>query len=124
MNKRQPTKVCVVCGRHLSWRKKWKRNWQSVKYCSRFCAKTGLNEIDRRLEEGILNLLRTRKTGSTVCPSEATRSVISSENWRDYSEKTLRAARRLVNKGKIVFSQRGKEANPSTARGPIRLSLK
>lgn len=34
-NKRYlPSKLCAVCGREFSWRKKWEKNWDEVKYCS------------------------------------------------------------------------------------------
>ncbi|MEZ4883561.1 MAG: DUF2256 domain-containing protein [Chitinophagales bacterium] len=33
-----PTKVCVVCGRSFSWRKKWAKDWEEVKYCSKGCS--------------------------------------------------------------------------------------
>ena len=33
-----PTKVCVTCNRPFAWRKKWAKNWDEVKYCSRRCA--------------------------------------------------------------------------------------
>ncbi|WP_106133740.1 DUF2256 domain-containing protein [Mongoliibacter ruber] len=33
-----PTKVCPVCNRPFAWRKKWEKNWESVKYCSKKCA--------------------------------------------------------------------------------------
>ncbi|WP_306016898.1 DUF2256 domain-containing protein [Oceanicaulis sp. MMSF_3324] len=33
-----PQKTCPVCQRPFAWRKKWERNWESVKYCSRRCA--------------------------------------------------------------------------------------
>lgn len=33
-----PQKTCPVCQRPFSWRKKWERNWESVKYCSKRCA--------------------------------------------------------------------------------------
>ncbi|WP_289031512.1 DUF2256 domain-containing protein [uncultured Paraglaciecola sp.] len=33
-----PTKICMVCERPFTWRKKWQRNWQQVKYCSKRCA--------------------------------------------------------------------------------------
>ncbi|KAB1457562.1 DUF2256 domain-containing protein [Vibrio panuliri] len=37
-NKRDlPSKLCFVCGRPFSWRKKWQRCWQDVKYCSKRC---------------------------------------------------------------------------------------
>jgi len=32
-----PTKVCVVCDRPFTWRKKWERCWDEVKYCSDRC---------------------------------------------------------------------------------------
>lgn len=33
-----PTKICVVCSRPFTWRKKWARDWEQVKYCSKRCA--------------------------------------------------------------------------------------
>ena len=33
-----PEKTCPVCQRPFAWRKKWERNWESIKYCSRRCA--------------------------------------------------------------------------------------
>jgi hypothetical protein len=33
-----PSKICVVCQRPFSWRKKWERDWPQVKYCSKRCA--------------------------------------------------------------------------------------
>ena len=32
------TKICKVCNRPFTWRKKWKLNWDKVKYCSKKCA--------------------------------------------------------------------------------------
>ncbi|MGA1618478.1 MAG: DUF2256 domain-containing protein [Pirellulales bacterium] len=32
-----PTKVCASCGRPFSWRKKWARCWEQVRYCSDRC---------------------------------------------------------------------------------------
>ncbi|MCC5935835.1 MAG: DUF2256 domain-containing protein [Lunatimonas sp.] len=33
-----PVKTCPVCNRPFSWRKKWERNWEEVKYCSKRCS--------------------------------------------------------------------------------------
>ncbi|AZQ45188.1 DUF2256 domain-containing protein [Nonlabens ponticola] len=33
-----PTKVCPVCEREFTWRKKWEKNWESVIYCSKKCS--------------------------------------------------------------------------------------
>ncbi|WP_083928157.1 DUF2256 domain-containing protein [Spirosoma panaciterrae] len=32
-----PTKVCIVCNRPFTWRKKWENVWDDVKYCSDQC---------------------------------------------------------------------------------------
>ena len=32
-----PSKTCVVCNRPFNWRKKWEKNWNDVKYCSKQC---------------------------------------------------------------------------------------
>ena len=29
-----PTKICAACQRPFSWRKKWERDWEAVKFCS------------------------------------------------------------------------------------------
>jgi hypothetical protein len=32
-----PSKICLHCNRPFTWRKKWERNWDDVKYCSDAC---------------------------------------------------------------------------------------
>ncbi|CAB9518477.1 Uncharacterized protein conserved in bacteria (DUF2256) [Seminavis robusta] len=32
-----PSKVCVVCHRPFTWRKKWERAWDEVTTCSKSC---------------------------------------------------------------------------------------
>lgn len=32
-----PTKVCIVCNRPFTWRKKWERCWDEVTCCSKSC---------------------------------------------------------------------------------------
>ncbi|WP_312390327.1 DUF2256 domain-containing protein [Pseudomonas sp.] len=32
-----PQKVCPVCGLPFSWRKRWERCWDEVRYCSERC---------------------------------------------------------------------------------------
>lgn len=32
-----PTKICPVCQRPFTWRKKWENCWDDVKYCSERC---------------------------------------------------------------------------------------
>ena len=37
--KNLPSKLCVVCGRVMTWRKAWAKNWSEVRYCSEACRK-------------------------------------------------------------------------------------
>jgi len=32
-----PTKLCARCALPFTWRKKWARDWEQVKYCSERC---------------------------------------------------------------------------------------
>ncbi len=32
-----PSKPCQACGREMTWRKAWAKNWAEVKYCSDAC---------------------------------------------------------------------------------------
>ena len=122
-----PTKVCVVCGRTMTWRKSWARNWDAVKFCSDACRSRGVGDGDKRLEETILRLLSERGAGKTICPSEAARAVAGSEErtaWEPLMEPARAAARRLVAAEAIVITQGGQIVDASTAKGPIRLRLR
>ncbi|MEO8073786.1 MAG: DUF2256 domain-containing protein [Acidobacteriota bacterium] len=34
-----PVKVCKTCSKPMLWRKRWKKVWEQVKYCSEKCRK-------------------------------------------------------------------------------------
>ncbi|HNX69849.1 MAG: DUF2256 domain-containing protein [Rivihabitans pingtungensis] len=36
-----PSKICPVCQRPFSWRRKWAKDWPQVKYCSERCRRAG-----------------------------------------------------------------------------------
>lgn len=36
-----PTKLCAACQRPFAWRKKWERDWATVRYCSDRCRSQG-----------------------------------------------------------------------------------
>ena len=114
------TKVCASCGRVMTWRKAWERNWDDVKYCSDACRKRKVGPQDVALEDSILRLLDQRQVGATICPSEAAKFV-SDDNWREFMEPARRAARRLVARGEAEITQQGRVVDPSTAKGPIRI---
>jgi hypothetical protein len=35
-----PQKICPICERPFTWRKKWKAVWDDVKYCSERCRRS------------------------------------------------------------------------------------
>ena len=39
-----PSKLCVACGRPMNWRKRWKNNWDEVKFCSDACRQAGARQ--------------------------------------------------------------------------------
>jgi hypothetical protein len=114
-----PSKTCAVCGRTITWRKKWARDWDEVRYCSQACRRHGLT-ADQDLEVQILALLQDRAAGATICPSEIARAV-GGDEWRDRMEPVRQAARRLVAAGEVEITQGGRVVDPSTAKGPIRI---
>jgi hypothetical protein len=120
-------KICKTCGRAFSWRKKWERDWDIVKYCSDACRGHAPGQCDTELEAAILTLLAERGRDKTICPSEAAKLVGGTESlhqWQSLMEPARAAARRLVGQGRIVITQKGQVVEPSTAKGPIRLRLR
>jgi hypothetical protein len=39
-----PQKDCVACGRPFAWRKKWARDWDTVRFCSDRCRAQGASK--------------------------------------------------------------------------------
>ncbi|UQS16615.1 DUF2256 domain-containing protein [Pseudomonas sp. HS6] len=35
-----PVKTCATCGLPFTWRKKWARCWEDVRYCSERCRRS------------------------------------------------------------------------------------
>ena len=38
--KHKEEKICKVCKKPFSWRKKWERDWENVLYCSERCRRS------------------------------------------------------------------------------------
>ena len=118
----KPEKVCAACGRRFSWRKKWARTWDDVKYCSDACRRGKVSRSDAELERRITALLADRSPGATICPSEIARAAATNgDDWRPLMEPVRRAGRRLAERGKVEFTQAGRVVDPTTAKGPVRL---
>jgi hypothetical protein len=116
------TKPCTVCAREIQWRKKWERDWDEVRYCSEACRRRKLGGHDAALERALLDLLSKRDRDSSICPSEAAK-IVGGPAWETLMEPARQAARRLVARGVVQITQRGKVVDPSRAKGPIRVRL-
>lgn len=44
-----PQKTCATCGRPFTWRKKWAKVWDEVRYCSELCRRA--RKPDRARED-------------------------------------------------------------------------
>lgn len=104
----------------MAWRKSWERNWDQVRYCSDACRKRRVSTDDVALENAITELLDGRARDASICPSEAAR-LVGGDDWRELMEPARRAARRLVAAGTVEITQKGRQVDPSTAKGPIRI---
>ncbi|MEM7496364.1 MAG: DUF3253 domain-containing protein [Pseudomonadota bacterium] len=75
-----------------------------------------------RASRAILELLAQRRSGATICPSEAARRL-DAENWRDFMDEIRAAAAALAAVGRVVVMQKGRPVDIADARGPVRLGL-
>ncbi len=79
--------------------------------------------VEDRLVEAVVALLRERRAGATICPSEAARAV-DPDGWRDLMPAARAAAGRLAAVGAVEVSQGGRVVDVATARGPVRIRLR
>ena len=118
-------KICTLCGRSFEYRKKWKKNWDVIKFCSDRCRtanKGSTKKIIIEYKTKILKLLKQRSVGKTICPSEILAG--DEKQNKETMEIVRQAARLLAEEGLIQITQGSKVVAPSEFRGPIRLRLK
>jgi len=123
-------KLCKTCRRPIRWTPQQARDWDVVKFCSEACRGQQPDNADRALEAAILQLLHERSATTlqdkTICPSEAAKLIGGLETrqaWESLLEPARAAARRLAIAGKVQIIQHNHPADPTTAKGPIRLKL-
>jgi hypothetical protein len=56
-----PPKTCVSCHRPFTWRKKWERDWEDVRYCSDACRRRGPQEA--AAQQPVVPRMNERGTG-------------------------------------------------------------
>lgn len=74
------------------------------------------------LEDTVTELLLTRGTEKTICPSEVARQLFP-ENWREHMEEVRAVAVEMASRDLIEITQKGSVVTPPFV-GPIRLRLK
>jgi len=77
------------------------------------------------LRDAILERLRSRATGTTICPSEAARAACpgEGEGWRELMGPVREVAFAMADRGELEVTQRGRVVDGRAARGPLRLRL-
>ncbi|MEO1494516.1 MAG: DUF3253 domain-containing protein [Pseudomonadota bacterium] len=70
----------------------------------------------------ILDLVRARGVGKSICPSEAARRI-DPKDWRALMPAVRAVAQDLAAQGHIAVTQKGHPVDPAKARGPIRLAF-
>ena len=105
-------KWCAVCGRVIEWRRKWARDWPSVRYCSASCRRTRLGEVDAALEAFLREQLARRRRAD---PRDAAAALSTP------AEQARRAARRIIAAGEAVAIWRGRSVDASAVRGPFEI---
>ena len=74
-----------------------------------------------RLAAATRALLRHRRPEATICPSDIAR-IVGGDRWRavlDEARSTIAVLRRA---GTVRVTQRGRDVDPDTARGPVRVA--
>ena len=79
----------------------------------------GVDDVDRALERAIGALL-DRRSGGSICPSEAAHAV-DPVAWRELMPASRAAAGRLAAAGVVEVTQGGEVVDATAARGPVRL---
>ena len=115
MSSNHPEKTCACCGRRFSWRKKWERDWEQVRYCSASCRRRKVGAADRAREDRIICALQSASIGHMPL-SELARDSNEGECLRQ-------AARRFALEGRILIYQKGRPVEPRDIRGPVDVAL-
>lgn len=78
-----------------------------------------------QLEAVILDLVRQRGPGRTICPSEVARAVGGDhpDGWGPLMQPVRKAAVRLMKDGRVVITRKGRPVDPDDFKGVYRIAL-
>ncbi len=78
---------------------------------------------DAQMRAAILELLRQRGPGKSICPSDAARAV-AGEQFRPLMDQARAVAAQLTDEGLLEVTRRGEVIHPRETKGAIRLRLR
>ena len=73
----------------------------------------------RQLADEVVALLRRRRDGATICPSEVARR--HGEGWRELMPAVREAAAELAGDGVVVVTRGGQPVDAFSGGGPVRI---
>lgn len=78
---------------------------------------------DAAIEDTVLGLVAARGAGKTICPSEAARSLAGNDpqEWSRLMPAVRRVAVRLMKRGEVVITRKGRPVDPDDFRGIYRI---
>jgi hypothetical protein len=74
------------------------------------------------MEAAILKLLKARKPGASICPSEAARALFGT-GWREQMPQIRAVVNEMAKQSRIEICQKGFVVDPVTVKGPICLRI-
>jgi hypothetical protein len=77
----------------------------------------------RRIDAAIMALLRSRRSGASVCPSDLAR-IVGGKTWRAMLPVVRDRAVRMSARGRIAILRRGRVIKENPTRGVLRYRLK
>jgi hypothetical protein len=122
MNSQKLSKICASCGRPMTWRKSWEKNWETIRYCSESCRRQKLDKNFTDVRDTILLMASERGAEKSICPSEVARKLFP-DNWETHMEEVRRVARQLHHQGDIEITQKGMVIRDLNVKGPIRIRI-
>jgi hypothetical protein len=119
------SKSCLRCGRLITWRKKWAKDWENVRYCSRSC-RAGSTRADGALDDCVLAFLAAQPRQQVESMTSIDDHVVSAglTTAASVREKVRRSVRRLSARGLVTMRQGGRVVEGSTTKGDFAVELR